>query len=1339
MLWQDGALVRYIQSFDEGPLLAEESRRFTPRKALRLLGKTLAAVGVVLFALVVGVACFVLFPPADLLRRGALPLVRGALNHQRLHVKYLALRPLEGLELRGIWLGAPAGYERPLLNVRRIVVRWDLSGLLDQRIRVRQLQVERPLVRVEKRKGKLSWVAFLDNMPKPEPKPPEEPSEPSKIQVMLDRVSIIGLGAAVDDGQRQIALDSLHVALHGLWSAAKSDLHLALELSPRTPGKHSLALAQRAAPAVEADLATSLSLDVRLQQVHAPRGSVELGLKVASRRLEAPWKLDPVKLGLALSATGDLPKEEARVRRMKLTFNGDELLHLRGVLTGLASSRDLDVLLTRLHLPLDKLAPYARALVKGVDFGGTLEVKGLRAAGALASLSKRLPRLSGVITAKKVWADVSTNPKKKPLKIKDLDLRLHLASAGPGVKTATSHRQLRALLPALDALPSPRDGEGEGDGGKGGQGQGQGQGSPAGAKLPVGLKGWITLGSFAGFGARVGGVDLRLAAGARLDGFNPREVAARIRLAVPRVAYRSRATGRITTSLRATLDASSNIQSGDVTLDRLALAAANHLVRLNASGHVRGWGKDELAATVRLAPVDLGRLWAWLPAKLRAPMPTLKLKGKLGLDLQATGRLPASGTSPLRAPVKVDARLALDGLAMSDRKLKLGLVGLSGAIEVKGRPTDLRLTTRRLRLAAFNKPDQQLSVLGISLPLTARITPRGLTAKISLKTNQVEMKKIRLATRGLHLDLGLRAALPVHRLILGRRARLGKTRLTLATGFDSFRMNAPANRIAVGEERTRLQVDYAPGRDTVLDFATTIASFSHAKQQIAARGISLTFKDRSAGLGALVLPKPKLRIWGLDARHSLTLGIKHLNYGALGVKVSDVALDQKGSGHNLRMHRDGKMDLDRVWAKVGLSVGSLSYRGLIKRPLRNNRVELDLSANKLTPIPGSFKLNRLSVSVPSRGIRLSAQGRAGRVLPFSPTNLPDFDVTLSAGVKNPRGGRGKATFLWPNIHGSGSVGVSARLRRTARDRVRLDGRLRASAFNLWTEKKGPSPSRLHLADIDANVPVAQEVVLLGGRGWALPRPKKLISDRGASVLYNTMRPYRKGRASFSMGGLTMEQHLGATKRVVKLDRIALDLAIRDNALLLSRMYIKLFGGDIVGAMQAQVRSLVPLDPILLARTQITGVRLSHLDPKATTHSKETEVSAMVDLSYESKKEKLAGRVNITRLSLKMLDSLLVAIDPGGTNISVQKNRKFLKAWYTKLADPRVKLVSIWISHGNLNMDIRLDAWFVVGTILKKIVKDMRIRRVNILPMLRQYVGPLLRKMERGMVKTTGRK
>jgi hypothetical protein len=83
----------------------------------------------------------------------------------------------------------------------------------------------------------------------------------------------------------------------------------------------------------------------------------------------------------------------------------------------------------------------------------------------------------------------------------------------------------------------------------------------------------------------------------------------------------------------------------------------------------------------------------------------------------------------------------------------------------------------------------------------------------------------------------------------------------------------------------------------------------------------------------------------------------------------------------------------------------------------------------------------------------------------------------------------------------------------------------------------------------------------------------------------------------------------------------------------------------------------------------------------------------------------------------MLDSMLAYLDPNKTNESVQNNRKLIKAWYMKWINPRVKLVSIWISHGNLNMDIEIDAWFVAGTLIKRVLKNMRIRRIDITPFL----------------------
>ena len=150
------------------------------------------------------------------------------------------------------------------------------------------------------------------------------------------------------------------------------------------------------------------------------------------------------------------------------------------------------------------------------------------------------------------------------------------------------------------------------------------------------------------------------------------------------------------------------------------------------------------------------------------------------------------------------------------------------------------------------------------------------------------------------------------------------------------------------------------------------------------------------------------------------------------------------------------------------------------------------------------------------------------------------------------------------------------------------------------------------------------------------------------------------------------------------------------------------------------------------KTQVTGVDLAYLNPEAIRFGQETEVSALLDFSYRPAREELAGRMEITKLSLKMLDSLLVYLDPDRTNESVQKNRRLLSAWYIRWINPSVQLVSLWIKHGNLNMDINMDAWFVVGTVLKRVLKNMRVRRLNVLPMLRQEVTPILRKLERSL-------
>ena len=1308
------------------------------RRLLRLVGLVLAPPAVALLALLVGLACYLAFLPSDLLRRGALPLARQALNHPNLQLDGLHISLASGVELRGLWLGPPAGYTAPLLSLRRLELRWDLSRVLDGEIRVRKLHLERPVVRVEQRHGKLNWVAFLDGLPKSKDPPKEEPkTEPSPLKVWLDRVAVLDLGAVVDDGNHRVVLDRLDIGVHGLYSALESHLHVALDLASRKPDGPSLVLQQRTPLALLARLDARLALDARVRQLHAPTGKVALRLDLATKELRSPWMLAPARLGLELAAGGDLPRDRAALDRLALDLNGTPLLRLSGKLQGLGDPKHVDLLLKQLQLPLTVLAPYARALVPDVDFGGVIAVRDLRVAGPVADLkARKLPDLRARVAVTKVWARLDSKPGAKggaPILVRDLDLWLDLASAAPGRSVATTQAQLLAALPTSAALlkgevPSPS------------------------LPPPAALVGRIRLGRFSGFGAQARGLDLALAAGVALRGLNPGRFAARLRLRLPGATLRHKAVGQLRAKLGAELQAVGDLSSGEVTLDRLALRVSD-LVKLRASGRVEGWGKHSLRAKLELQPLDLEQTLAWLPAKLRAPLVSTTLRGRVGLKLQARGRLPAPGSDPLRAPLTADARLSLARIFVHRRDPAgaMRLAGLNGAITLRGKPTDLRLSTR-LKLSRLAMPGQQLTVSGLELPLSARVTPRMVQAKLELTTRRAELAgATRLDARGAHATVELRAALPTHRLIKGRSGRLGRTSVTLSTGFSRALFKVPHNEIHLANEATRIKLDYLPGkrgkpnRSTVA-LQARVGQLTHVQQKLKLRGLRLAFNDANSGAPTILLPKPKLKLKGLNASHTLVLELERVEHGRLGLVASGLRLDEQAQGKGFSLLKGGKVYLDGVDGKFKLKLGSLAMAGVLDRPLRNNTVEVDLSMGQLHPIPSTFKLRRVALRVPSRGIYADVTGHARDLFPLSKTRLPPFDLNLSAGVANrPASRRAKATFLWPNIRGAGKLGLQLRLRPMAADRLRLDGKLLADDFSLWVRSRPPKGSAgprregdMVLRKINARLPVAQEVMLALPRWW-LPKPRRLISRRGASVLYNTMRPYRKGQASFTLGGLKLDERIGATRRTIAVDRVALDLAMADNALRLSRMYVKLFGGDIVGALQAQLLSIYPLDPVLMVRTQITGVNLGYLDPEVTSYSPETEVSAMVDLSYRPRREELAGRINITRLSLKMLDSLLAYIDPDKTNAGVQQNRKLINAWYIKWVDPKVKLVSIWISHGNLNMDIELDAWAFVGTLLKRITRDMRIRRVNILPLLRQNVAPHFNKLERSMGQATGLK
>ena len=1393
--------------------------RSSRRRPLRLLLRLALGLVALLLALVVSVVCFALFPPSDLLRRAVLPVAREILNHPNLQIGRLHLRPLSQIEIRDLWLGPPAGYARPLFTVKRIVVRYDLRQVQAGVIRVEQVQVERPFLTVESRAGKLNWIAFIEGLPRSEPKPEEEETkEPSSLRIIIDRVAVIGLGAEVDDGTHRASLDSLHLALWGMVTPERTDVHLSVQLEPLLPARPGVTVLVRQPQPLGAELDADLRLDVRATQRPSLRpdlkpdiqASVGVELKAASRRIQAPWPLPPVRLETALRLEADSARDRARLESLRLSFNQTELVRLAATLKGLFKPQQVDLLLSRLHLPLDQLAPYLRAVDPSVvELGGLVEVRDLRLRSDLGG--SRLPGLKGTVTVHKLRAGLDRPGLKA--RLRDLDLKLALTTRPSSGGTAPTPGAVLKALPSLSdepgaadrVPPASRSGIRQRD-------LSAPPTRPTGLQVTPGvmLHGHVRLGEARAAGATIRGLDLRLAAAADLRGLSTLQAfGSKLRLRIPHLQYNHPGLGPLLLGLHSDVTASGDWRRQQVSVNQLRLELPNLLgVRLSASAEELG--KRSLALDLRVEPAPLAQLALRLPAALRRQLAGTRLGGKLSLGLKVAGRLPekllaGAPVTPqglMALPLKLDARIDLDDISVQDRPRQLALSGLRGPITCKGRPSDLTVTTD-LRLASVTKPDQQIRLKGVSLPLSVHLTPRQLEAHLALTATQLLKDDMGLATHGLRLAADIATALPpLHRLLSRGPPPVGKTRLLLTHGVHDFRMTTPGNSLRTGAIENQLQLSYDPARpdNTRIDLKSDIAWLAQLEQRAAAasRSAPQGREDRRARVSGLsiggsvnvALPVQQLAAGKTGAvggaKGRLALGIKSMRLFAPGnridgqglavtldldhdpkrpdaaravvtttldtldhdqqkVRVSQLKLALRSAvrGIVLRLPQP-VIKLEKVDSRMTLEVGSIHKQGL--HPLRRTTLELEAD---LSHELKDAELRRLALRVPSNGVHLELSGRASGLLPHRPGQLPQFEVALNAGLDNPMANSyGRATFLLPGLRASGKAGVKLRARSSGQGQITVDARLLATAFNLWSatgtvqrEKDGSTLTivqRLNVRDVNMDVPLSQSVTMDSAGRVDLPRPKRSIFKRdaaGSDVLHNTLRPFGGRRSALSVGGVVLRQQIAArspenkllstVRRKIVLDRLAMDLAVRDSSLYIDRFYLKLFDGDIAGALQVQLLKLKPgqiPDVRLGLKTQVTGVNLAYLDPAVTERSSKTEVSALVDLRAQPYREHVEGRINITRLSLDMLDSLLAYLDPNGVNQGVKENRKLINSWYFKLAKPKVQLVSIWISHGNLNMDIEMNAIAGVNTIIRRNLQQNSIRRLDILPFLHNALG-----------------
>ncbi len=1211
-----------------------------PLRLIFLLLKALVVLVGGLFALIYLVLFIVIFFfPINTVKDIALEEARGMLN-QEINIGDMSLNLLTGLDINDIYLGPPKGYTKPIFTMKKIAVHYSLWGLPFGQVTVEEILLDSPHANVETIDGKMNVLAMLDNLPKgeekpeepePEPEPePETPGEPSDFKIVLERFDLKNVSAWADTGAQLVDFKKLGLHVAGHFSQIDSHFDVGLKIEGDDPEAANIHFEQTDPMPAKADILLALGIDIAADHVLEPKADVNVNLRVATKKLETEWDLKPVDLRVGIQTTADMKEDYADLKSLAVHFNDEQLIKLNAYLKGLLEQKSVNLLLEKLHLPLDTFAPYAKAFVSGVDFGGSISIDKLAVKGDVPKLLEQgLPELNGTVNIENVWADYA------PEKARIRGLNMNLGLETRPVESANGLEE-----PALKAAGN------------------------------IGIQ---------SAGVPMAGIeDFKLDLDVRANGLELSQALAKIKLDIPKIVYNDPKMGQARISLGTDIEAGGNIVAGEFNVDHVDVSVADVIkLHLDAEASV-----DQATQAVRhyrvalnLDPISFPKLIRLAPPGARRMIPKMDLSGSLGLRVASSGSVPPGVGDPFKLPVELETVIELAGISVNYPDQQVSLKNFGGQITVKGKPSDMAVTGE-LHLDHLEKPDQFATLKGLGIPIDIHYTPEKADINIGVEIAHLKKEDQAAQMEGLKVSVNAGA--------YGNLLKKKLQKLTGGIGVDIDHITyAKEVTTKVNGEHLKLDFDYLQDKkEGNLKFSFGIDDMAVPEQATHIKGFLFSIGAQVQGVDIPIVPNP----------------------------------DQHA---------------ELAWVSMDMDIDSIEKSDALPEPLLGTNLRSRLLLHDMR----DADLEKFVFLIPTLGVKYEMSGKVWGVLnkKLEPPNFknvwPEFDVQLFAGIDLP-----EKRHLIGGLDMQGLAGIKARARSLPDNFARMEGAIVAKDFYLWNKSKGekeypngrkePTSMYLRLKDFDADVPLIQLVNL---ESMAPVEAKGNIFEQGSrNVLYDVMRHYMKRNANFHIDQIAVTMTEGATMKNVAVDEVALDMIYNDNTFSIDRMYLGLLGGGITGALQAQIAALppAPLDVRIHFENQITGVNLARLtetDEKKITP--ETEISTLVNLNFGLRDRFVEGRVDITKLSLKQLDKMLKFLDPDGKDPNVQNNRDLINSWYINMVNPQVKLVSMWIKYGNLNLDINMDAWFFVGTILKNTLKNSRIRRLNIMPILNQFLPP----------------
>ena len=281
------------------------------RRWIAGIGRGLLVLAGVLAGVVLLAGSFLVGPlPEDEIRDLAL----AQLAHHtgwRASAGALEIDPLSGLILRDVVLRPPAGFERAPLAIERVRVEYSLAGLLDGRLRVHRLLLERPRLSLRWRAGRSNLGVLLAALQRRRsalaaaaPAAAAEP-EAGGLEVALDELRVVDLQLElVGPAGLQARLDGVDLRLHGRLGGPDG-VQLAAELAMPVPAAPNLNWPRIGLRATVGGLAELNLAGRRLTgagRLEIPRlersGAAVTGLvlEFALERSGVGWRLDRLRL-----------------------------------------------------------------------------------------------------------------------------------------------------------------------------------------------------------------------------------------------------------------------------------------------------------------------------------------------------------------------------------------------------------------------------------------------------------------------------------------------------------------------------------------------------------------------------------------------------------------------------------------------------------------------------------------------------------------------------------------------------------------------------------------------------------------------------------------------------------------------------------------------------------------------------------------------------------------------------------------------------------------------------------------------------------------------------------